>query len=65
MRTEELPRLHKHFNALYINQIQIYGIQIEKQRQQKIEEKIKKELDDANPKLASKSAALAAKYRAK
>jgi Skp family chaperone for outer membrane proteins len=38
---------------------------MEMQRQQRIDETIQKEIDDANPKLTSKSKDLAAKYRAK
>lgn len=62
---EELPKLHKHFDALYINQLQIYGRMIEQQRQQKLDEQIQKELDDANFKANEKSEKMAARYRAK
>jgi hypothetical protein len=38
---------------------------MEQQRKQKIDEKIQRELDEANPKITNKSKDLAAKYRAK
>ena len=45
--------------------MQIYGRLMEQQRKQKIDEKIQRELDEANPKITNKSKDLAAKYRAK
>lgn len=65
LRNDELPKIQKHFNALYINQMQIYGRLIEQQRKLRIEEKIQRELEEANPKITNKSKDLAAKYRAK
>ena len=65
LRLDELPRLHKHFDALYINQLQIYGRTIEQQRQQKLDEQIQKEHEEAKFKANQKSEKMAAKYRAK
>jgi len=39
-----LPKLHKYFNALYVNQLQIYGRLQEQQRKQKLDQQIQKEL---------------------
>ena len=65
LRYDELAKLQKHFNSLYINQLQIQGRLMEQQKQQKIAEKMQKNIEDANPKLTQKSNEYAAKYRAK